>query len=215
MGLSAAARGAIWGKLKIFVGNKRIYGGCMDDGRYNLDTHSIPNHDYNGLKWKIHPSIKYILIIEKDAAFDQLTHSEFCKKHVILITGRGYPPLLCRRMVHNLHNKHPQIPIFCLVDCDAHGLDIFLSYQQGTINSPESYLYAIPDLLYLGVEWEDIKNPKFKINKQQILTQNKNDKDKLKALSPFLMRKMSNILIDIQIRNKLWNLQFFDEYGIN
>ena len=189
LGFLAAARGAIWGKLKIYAGNKQIYGGCIEDHRYNLDAHSIPNHDLNALKWKIHPSIKYILIIEKDAAFDQLTHSKFCKENLILITGRGYPPLFSRKMIHNLHQNHPQIPIFCLVDCDAHGLDIFLSFQQGTINAPESYLYSIPDLLYLGVEFEDIQNPKLKINREQILAPNKKDNDKLKALRPFLKRK--------------------------
>ncbi len=110
-----------------------------------------------------------------------------------LVSPSGYPPLLVRKIVHEFHCRFPSVPIFGFVDCDAHGLDIFLSYQQGTINMPESYLYAIPQLLYLGVEWDDTdKTP---------LDPNQKDIHKLKALGPFLARKKRDVFGNAQRQN--------------
>ena len=188
LGFAAAQRGSICGKLRMKLGHKIIYDG-YNQSRWVMDNSAIPDGNYDDLRWEINPNIKYILIIEKDAAFDQLRHSSFCEKNCILITGQGYPPVLCRKIIHNLHGNRPKMPIFGFVDCDAHGLDIFISYQQGTINAPESYLYAIPNLLYLGVEWQDVET--YKIKKRSILKPNKKDCDKLRTLDPFLKRKQS------------------------
>lgn len=50
---------------------------------------------------------------------------------------------------------------------------------------PESYLYAIPDLLYLGVEWADTRTSP--------LDPNSKDISKLKSLGPFLNRKRKEV----------------------
>eukprot|EP01083_Nonionella_stella_P024462 67519_1 len=182
LGLAAASRGAMCGKCKLFSGTKCLYSGHPN--RLNIDSHALI---FDDIHWVLDQSIRYIIIVEKDACFDQLCNAQFCITHCILVTGGGYPPLLCRQLIRNLHDSFPHLPIFCFVDCDAHGLDIFLSYQQGTINAAESYLYAIPRLLYLGVEWSDIE--RYKIDKKCILNPNQKDVSKLKTLQPFLKRK--------------------------
>ena len=82
-------------------------------------------------------------------------------------------------MLHHLCKSCPNLPVLCLVDCDAFGLDIFLSYQQGTINSSESYKYAIPRLIFLGVECADVVT--FRIERKYTRDADADDVSKIKA----------------------------------
>uniref|UniRef100_A0AC34RCK7 Spo11/DNA topoisomerase VI subunit A N-terminal domain-containing protein n=1 Tax=Panagrolaimus sp. JU765 TaxID=591449 RepID=A0AC34RCK7_9BILA len=49
----------------------------------------------------------------------------------LLVTGRGFPDIATRQFLKHLETQF-QIPIFALVDCDPHGLHIFLTYKYGS-----------------------------------------------------------------------------------
>ena len=49
----------------------------------------------------------------------------------ILITGKGFPDMATRAMVHALHNEL-QLPVYGLCDCNPFGIAILQTYQRGS-----------------------------------------------------------------------------------
>ena len=180
------AKGLISGKVSIYDGNKQIFKG----GRWVIDLFNIRNKTCKNIKWVIPHNFKYVVIMQRVSAVDMIYHNEWIKNNCILITGDGYPSLLCQKLVYILYTQMRKegryLPIYCFVDYDACGIDIFLTYQQGRVNAPETYLYAIPNLLYLGLEFKDISRYGLQ---HMMLTMNKKDHGKVASLESFLQRK--------------------------
>jgi DNA topoisomerase VI subunit A len=77
-----------------------------------------------------------------------------------LITAKGFPDLATRELlslIHNVpdyrHNLTEQIPMFCLVDNDPYGLNIYGVYKYGGDRSSviERERLALPTLRYMGI----------------------------------------------------------------
>lgn len=93
----------------------------------------------------------------------------------ILITGKGYPDVVTRELVVRLATAAPEyvprphsdphddtdessssIPIFALVDCDPHGLEILSTYCFGLrALAHEADQLAAPDIQWLGLKLDD------------------------------------------------------------
>lgn len=191
LGFGACGNGFIFGKISIFDQNRRIYEGGKYNQPFLIDSSAFSNENTQNLTFVVHRSIKYLLIVEKQTMFRKLCKGKWTPENSILFTGRGYPPLIVRAvisaLVNSLKKRGRDLEMYCFVDGDPHGIDIFLAYQQGTINAPESYNYALPNLMYIGLEWNDINA--FKISKNRALEMNQEDRKKVKALCQYLERK--------------------------
>ncbi|KAL5967863.1 Meiotic recombination protein SPO11, partial [Taenia solium] len=131
-------------------------------------------------------SAKFIIVIEKDATFQTIMLSEFYAEFqpCFLITSKGYPDLATRSFLFKLHQKHPKLPMFALVDADPHGLGIYLTYKYGSHNpalkSASGTVLGIPSLKLLGLLPSDI--PMLQVKNRDLLEITDSDKLMLRSI---------------------------------
>lgn len=71
-----------------------------------------------------------VLVVEKDTFFQHLLQGRLLAVlPIILVTGRGYPDMLTRRLLQRLHRIAPGLPQAYLGDYDPHGISIFLIFR--------------------------------------------------------------------------------------
>eukprot|EP00811_Abedinium_folium_P002393 NODE_12195_length_1239_cov_7.449640.p1 GENE.NODE_12195_length_1239_cov_7.449640~~NODE_12195_length_1239_cov_7.449640.p1 ORF type:complete len:234 (-),score=61.53 NODE_12195_length_1239_cov_7.449640:536-1207(-) len=87
-----------------------------------------------------------VLVVEKDCFFQHLLQGRLLAAlPLILVTGRGYPDVLTRRLLQRLHRIAPGLPQAYLGDYDPHGVNIFLVYRA-----------SCPSLHWLGMHAVDL-----------------------------------------------------------
>ncbi|KAG0052059.1 endodeoxyribonuclease [Gryganskiella cystojenkinii] len=129
---------------------------------------------------EIHPRTKFVLVIEKEATMQHLISIGFCDilGPCILLTSKGYPDQVARLLLGRLAemikagvwvlsdmspsrsppeppggvlSKSLSIPILALVDCDPNGIEIYLTYRCGSIQSAyDNANLALPSIQCLG-----------------------------------------------------------------
>ena len=73
---------------------------------------------------EIKGSAKFVLIVEKDAAFMRLAEDRFYNTYpCVIITGKGQPDVATRLFVKRVREAL-NIPVLCLVDADPYGLKV-------------------------------------------------------------------------------------------
>merc|ERR1711971_1233493 len=88
-----------------------------------------------------------VLVVEKDTFFQHLLQSRLLATlPLILVTGRGYPDLLTRRILQRLQRIAPRSPQVYLGDYDPHGMHIFLVYRA-----------SCPFLKWIGMHEVDVR----------------------------------------------------------
>nr|NAZ13338.1 DNA topoisomerase VI [Desulfurococcales archaeon] len=100
---------------------------------------------------------EFVLIVEKDAVFQQLHRAGFWKKYkAILVTSAGQPDRATRRFIRRL-NEELKLPIYIITDSDPYGWYIYSVFKIGSITlSYESERLATPEARFLGVSMSDI-----------------------------------------------------------
>ncbi|XP_071525266.1 meiotic recombination protein SPO11 [Panulirus ornatus] len=100
---------------------------------------------------------RYILIVEKDATFQKLVESQVHRTFgpAILVTGKGYPDVSTRQLVHRLW-RELRVPVLALTDADPYGLHIAAIYKFGALAREEPGL-AVGSLAWLGVLPSDLR----------------------------------------------------------
>jgi meiotic recombination protein SPO11 len=108
---------------------------------------------------------KFVLLVEKDAAFMRLAEDRFYNKYpCIIITAKGQPDVATRLFLSKV-KRDLKIPVLALVDADPYGLKIISVYMQGSKNMAfDSGNLTTPDIKWLGVRPSDLD--KFKIPEQ-------------------------------------------------
>jgi meiotic recombination protein SPO11 len=108
---------------------------------------------------------KFVLLVEKDAAFMRLAEDRFYNKYpCIILTAKGQPDVASRLFLSKL-KRDLRIPVLALVDADPYGLKIISVYMQGSKNMAfDSANLTTPDIKWLGVRPSDLE--KFKIPEQ-------------------------------------------------
>jgi len=72
-----------------------------------------------------------ILVIEKEGVYNRLLEDAFFERHpCILVTGKGFPDLATRAMVHTLHCEL-ELPVWGLADCNPYGILVLHTYVHG------------------------------------------------------------------------------------
>ena len=105
----------------------------------------------------IQSNAKFILLIEKDAAFMRLAEDRFYQRYpCIMITAKGQPDVATRMFLKRLKTEL-NLPVLGLVDADPYGLKILSVYMSGSKNmSYDSSSLTTPDIKWLGVRPSDL-----------------------------------------------------------
>jgi meiotic recombination protein SPO11 len=73
-----------------------------------------------------------ILVVEKEGVYNRLSEDRFFDDYpCILVTGKGFPDLATRAIVHALHFCL-DLPVRGLADCDPFGVMVLHTYQHGS-----------------------------------------------------------------------------------
>jgi len=143
-------KGKVVGNLIIRSGDDTIDLSKMGHGAYSIE----PTPDLIEFK---DVDAEYVLVVEKDAVFQQLHRYGFWKKHkAILITSAGQPDRATRRFVRRL-NDELKLPVYILADADPYGWYIYSVFKIGSITlSYESERLATPNAKFIGVTMTDV-----------------------------------------------------------
>jgi len=157
-------KGKVVGNMRIRSGDDVIDLSKMGHGAYAIE----PTPDFIEF---IDVDAEYVLVIEKDAVFQQLHRVGFWKRYkAILITSAGQPDRATRRFVRRL-NEELGLPIYVLTDADPYGWYIYSVFKVGSITlSYESERLATPKSKFLGVSMIDIFGSK-KLGRKPYLTE--------------------------------------------
>ncbi|PVH71088.1 DNA topoisomerase IV, alpha subunit [Cadophora sp. DSE1049] len=152
LNIVAAAKGLVAGSFRLTRRDKSII-----DFTLEPEGILIPNpNDIESIQFL---SVKWILVIEKEATFRTLATNQYWADsqagNGILITAKGYPDLQTRQFLHLLSTHHPNIPIYALVDFDPDGLGIMLTYKHGSQSLSHELHLAVPSVQWLGVRSQD------------------------------------------------------------
>lgn len=143
-------KGKVVGDMRIKSGDDIIDLSKMGHGAYAIE----PTPDLIEFK---DVNAELVLVIEKDAVFQQLHRAQFWRKYkAILITSAGQPDRATRRFVRRL-NEELGLPVYILTDSDPYGFYIYSVFKIGSITlSYESERLATPNARFLGVSMSDI-----------------------------------------------------------
>ncbi len=143
-------KGKVVGYMKIRSGDDVVDLSRMGHGAYAIE----PTPD---LIEFLDVDAEYVLVVEKDAVFQQLHRIGFWKTHkVILVTSAGQPDRATRRFIRRL-NEELKLPVYILTDADPYGWYIYSVFKIGSITlSYESERLATPNAKFLGVSMTDI-----------------------------------------------------------
>ncbi len=192
-------KGKVVGNLVIKSGDDVIDLSKMGHGAYSIE----PTPDLIEFK---DVDAEYVLVVEKDAVFQQLHRYGFWKKHkAILITSAGQPDRATRRFVRRL-NEELKLPIYVLTDSDPYGFYIYSVFKIGSITlSYESERLATPNAKFIGVMMTDVFGDKVfhkVLDKTRIGRFSKRELRKLVHKKPYLSdNERRNYIIKAKLKD--------------
>jgi len=159
--VTASEKGLVVGRIQFQDDDDTI--DCTKMGRSGKNIPSYMDRVSN-IRSDFDRPAEFILLVEKDAAFQRLAEDRFYNTYpCIIITGKGEADLATRMFVRRV-KEALKIPILGLFDSDAHGLKILSVYMQGSeAMSHDSANLATPDIKWLGVRPSDLD--KYKVPK--------------------------------------------------
>jgi DNA topoisomerase-6 subunit A len=158
--LNADVRGRVVGKASIVD-----RGDTVDWSRLGSGGWAIPSNVEDIKLKKV--DAKFILVIEKNAAFERLHEDKFWDKHkCILVTTQGQPARGCRRLIQRLSEKY-KLPVYVFCDSDPYGWYIYSVIKFGSMSLAHvSDRLSTPKARYIGLTMSDIE--KFGLQKYTI-----------------------------------------------
>jgi meiotic recombination protein SPO11 len=178
--VTAAAKGLVAGAFRFCRRDGSVVDAAGDrDGILIPPLRDILSVDLTAIRW--------IIVIEKEATFRSIASSTFWNSistHGIIITGKGYPDIATRALLHFLSTPSPQNgfgspPIFGLADCDPDGLAILSIYRNGsTALAHENDSLRVPQLQWLGLRVEHTMDERLLHNSQGLLSLSVRDRRK-------------------------------------
>ncbi len=117
---------------------------------------------------------KCILVVEKEGVYNRLSEDGFYDKYpCILVTGKGFPDLATRAMVHTLHTEWNELPVYGLCDCNPYGVSVLQTYKYGSerMGCDGGDRYSVP-IKWLGLRPSQVEalQPQLATNVFQQLT---------------------------------------------
>ncbi|KAI3328527.1 Spo11/DNA topoisomerase VI subunit A [Ustulina deusta] len=154
LNIVATSKGLIAGAVSVTINNGSTLYCDPDDGQGVLlpDVRAISSVNLGSIKW--------LLVIEKEATFRGLVASKFHETATVgpgvLVTAKGYPDLSTRQFLHKLHTSHPILPMYGLVDFDPDGVKIMLTYKNGSRSLQHEENTTLNRLFWIGPRSDDV-----------------------------------------------------------
>ena len=146
MNVVASAKGVVVGRLVFDEAGDEI-----DCTRMGTGGKAIPA--YTDQITNFRSDAKFILLVEKDAAFMRLAEDRFYNDFpCIIITAKGQPDVSSRKFLKKV-KEALRIPVLALVDSDPYGLKILSVYAQ----SSKSMSYDSAGLTTHGIKWLGVR----------------------------------------------------------
>ena len=163
----ASEKGLVVGRLRY-----REAGDLIDCTRMGVGGKAIPSNIQKCTEFV--SDAEFILLVEKDAAFQRLAEDRFYNRFpCIIITGKGQPDVATRQFLRKMH-QDLKLPVLALVDADPYGLNILSVYTRGSKNmSFDSSNLTTPGIKWLGVRPSDLD--RFKLPNQCRLDMTEHD----------------------------------------
>lgn len=167
LGVVASEKGTVVGRLQF-----RDDGDEIDCARIGVSGKSIPASIERITD--IRSDARFILLVEKDAAFARLAEDRFYNEYpCIIITAKGQPDVATRELLRRL-KLELRIPVLALVDADPYGLKILSVYMSGSKSmSYDSANLVTPNIRWLGVRPSDYA--RFNLPEQVLLDMSEHD----------------------------------------
>ena len=146
----AVAKGLLVGALKLCRRDGSTIDATADkDGILVPNLQDILSVDMSSVKW--------ILVVEKEATFRSIAASSFCDTLLscgVMLTGKGYPDIAIRALLRFISSPAPlngfaSPPVYGLVDFDPDGLAILSVYKHGSL----ALAHEAPDLCVPRIQW--------------------------------------------------------------
>jgi meiotic recombination protein SPO11 len=159
---------------------------------------------------------KFILLVEKDAAFMRLAEDRFYNSYpCIIITAKGQPDVATRLFLKKV-KETLNIPVLGLVDSDPYGLKILSVYMSGSKNmSYDSASLTTADIKWLGVRPSDLD--RYNIPEQCRLQMSEQDvKTGRELLEEDFIRKNPEWLAELELmvrRKEKAEIQALSNFG--
>ncbi len=187
--VNANKNGSVSGKVVIIDKGDVIDWSKMGSGGW-----SIPSNVEDITFKKV--NAKYVLYMEKAAVWERLHEDKFWdKNNCIIMSSQGQATRGIRRLLQRLHSEH-KLPVYVLTDMDPWGIYIYSVLKFGSIGLAHiSEKLAIPNIKFLGITADDIKN--YKLEKHLIRFK-ETDRSRLKQISKY----------EWFSKNKEWQRQF-------
>ena len=146
----AADKGLVVGRVSFHED-----GDPIDCTRMGVTGKAIPA--YIDKITNIRSDAEFILLVEKDAAYNRLAEDRFYNTFpCILITGKGQPDVATRMFLSRL-KAELKIPVLAFVDSDPYGLKILSVYMSGSkAMSYDANSLTTPDIKWLGLRPSDL-----------------------------------------------------------
>jgi meiotic recombination protein SPO11 len=136
-------------------------------------------------------SVKWILVIEKEASFRSIAASTFWSTlsiSGIMVTAKGYPDIATRAMLRFLSSPSPQNsfcapPVYAMVDFDPDGIAILSTYKYGSDNlAHETSHLCLPQIQWLDLRSEHVLSGEATHADQGLLTLTARDRTKARSM---------------------------------
>jgi len=146
----ASEKGVVVGCIQFNESGDEI--DCMKQGKSGKAIPAQINDVTN-----IRGTARFILLVEKEAAFQRLAEDRFYRQYpCIIMTAKGQPDVASRLFLVKV-KMTLNIPVLGLVDADPYGLKILSVYMSGSKNmSYDSASLACADIKWLGVRPSDL-----------------------------------------------------------
>lgn len=149
----------------------------------------------------------FVLVIEKNAAFDRLHEDKFWDKHKCILLGTGGQPSRGTRLLIQRLNDELKLPVYVMTDADSYGFYIYSVIKSGSISLAHvSDRIASPDAKFIGLSVSDIFD--YDLKKVSIKTKDVDIKRAKELLNYSWFQKPHwqkeiNLMIEKQIKGEI------------
>ena len=149
--LNADVRGRVVGNVVIKDRGDTVNWAKLGSGGWSIPS-NVENIEFKSV------DADYILLIEKNAAFERLHEDRFwADQNCILMTSQGQAARGIRRLANRLSIDH-KIPLYIFTDGDAYGWYIYSVIKWGSMNLAHvSNRLGTPNAKFIGLTMTDIE----------------------------------------------------------
>ena len=196
LGIIASSKGLFCGSIEItrkgtrsgHVVNHYIDGSTMEIEGILINSEWIERNDEGKTKHGIDIQIvsknaKVILVIEQDGIYRHLAANRIFDRYpCILVTGKGFPDVATRALVHALH-RELRIPVVGLCDCNPFGVSLLSTYYDAgeSMGIDGGRRYSVP-VTWIGLRPTDVDQIKSNLLPDQLQPLSENDQKKIDTL---------------------------------